>query len=237
MTLDRAAVTAIVLAGGRSSRFGGPKLAAEVDGATILDHALRAVASVAGEIVLAGTSTVASAAIVGRPVRVVIDEASFAGPLAAVAGALRTIETEFAIVAGGDMPGLVPSVLGAMLGRFDTRSDIDAVVLHDGARRQVLPIALRVGTAAAAAAEALAAGDRSLVRFLDRLRCAAARGRVARPRSGSPDSAHTRAAENPRNGMTARESDGRRATRRRKRLRPPIQATQVLQSEGRPSPW
>ena len=172
MTLDRSAVTAIILAGGRSSRFGSPKLAADLDGATILDHAVRAVASVAAEVVLAGKAPVAPAAIDGRPVRLVIDEAPFAGPLAAVAGALRTIETDLAIVVGGDMPGLVPAVLDAMLGQFAARSDIDAVVLHDGARRQVLPLALRVGTATAAATEALASGDRSLVRFLDRLRCA-----------------------------------------------------------------
>jgi molybdopterin-guanine dinucleotide biosynthesis protein A len=172
VTIDRATVTAIVLAGGRSSRFGSPKLAEDLAGATILDHAVRAVAAVAAEVVLAGKAPVAPAPVDGTAVRLVIDEAPFAGPLAAVAGALRTIETELAIVAGGDMPGLVPGVLKAMLDEFAARPEIDAVVLHDGARRQVLPVALRVGTAAAAAAEALTSGDRSLVRFLDRLRCA-----------------------------------------------------------------
>ena len=167
MTLDRAAVTAIVLAGGRSSRFGGPKLAADLHGETILEHAVRAAAAVAGEVVVAGGH-------VGRAsVRFVPDEAPFAGPLAAVDGALRVIDTELAIVVGGDMPGLVPAVLDAMLARLAAASDFDAVVLRgDAARRQVLPVALRVAPARVEAAAALRSGQRSLVRFLDHIRCA-----------------------------------------------------------------
>jgi molybdopterin-guanine dinucleotide biosynthesis protein A len=169
--LDRGAVTAIVLAGGRSSRFGSQKLAADLDGAPLLDHVVRAVAGVAGEVVVAGAP---SPSIGGVRLRHVIDEIPFAGPLAGLELALRSVTSELAIVVGGDMPGLVPAVLEAMLGELaaDRPADAaDALVLHDGARRQLLPLALRVEPGRRAAAIALQGGDRSLIRFLDRLRC------------------------------------------------------------------
>lgn len=177
---SRSATTGIVLAGGRSSRFGGPKLAAELHGITVLEHAIRAVAAVAAEIVVAGGQSTPPdprdvpnlpKSIDGRRVRVVVDDAAFAGPLAALAGTLRAVTSELAIVVGGDMPGLVPAVLQAMVDRLLT-DDVDAVTLQDPAHRQMLPLAIRVGPAQFAATDALAAGDRSLVRFLDRMRSA-----------------------------------------------------------------
>lgn len=169
----RPGVTAIVLAGGRSSRFGGPKLAAELDGATLLDHALRAAASVADDIVVAGPSLPAKPDLAAGSIRLVVDAEHFAGPLAALAGALRETSTDLAIVVAGDMPGLVPAVLGSMVERLGADRDIDAAHLASptpSPHRQVLPLALRVGPASKAAAEALAAGDRSIIRLLDRLR-------------------------------------------------------------------
>jgi molybdopterin-guanine dinucleotide biosynthesis protein A len=173
-------VTAIVLAGGRSSRFGGQKLAAEVDGVTLLDHAIGAVRALADEIIVAGPASLAPAPTMATtttpapPIRTLADEESFAGPLAALAGALRVTRTDLAIVVGGDMPGLVTSVLEAMLGRLAPDDDLDGVLLASEApepqHRHVLPLALRVTTAFRAADEALSAGDRSLVRLLDRLR-------------------------------------------------------------------
>ncbi|MFN8623891.1 MAG: NTP transferase domain-containing protein, partial [Chloroflexota bacterium] len=50
-------VSAIVLAGGRASRFGADKLAASLDGVPLLHHAVRAVSAVPGAtevIVVAG---------------------------------------------------------------------------------------------------------------------------------------------------------------------------------------
>ncbi len=181
MTLDRASITAVVLAGGRSSRFGSPKLEADLDGSTLLDHALRAVAGVAGEIVVAGAAneeqapgqvTTLPSTVDGVRIRRVTDDEAFAGPLAGLDGAIRSVETDFAIVAGGDMPALVPVVLDAMLAWLAASPDVDAVALHDGSRRQVLPLALRVEPARVAATEALRSGDRSLAGFIDRLRCA-----------------------------------------------------------------
>jgi molybdopterin-guanine dinucleotide biosynthesis protein A len=183
----RSATTAIVLAGGRSSRFGSPKLAAELDGVTVLEHAVRAVEAVAGELIIAIDPSKLPESVAARPIRAVADDEPFAGPLAALAGALRTVTSELAIVVGGDMPGLVPAVLEAMVDLL-ANDDIDAVTLQDATHRQVLPLAIRVGRARIAAADAMAAGDRSLVRFVDRLRSAelaAAAWRTLDPDGGS----------------------------------------------------
>lgn len=189
MTRIRPAVTAIVLAGGRASRFGGQKLTAELQGATILQHVLQAVEAVADEIVVAGDASTVPEVFASR-IRVVADAEPFAGPLAALEGALRTVTSDLAILVGGDMPGLVPAVLGAMVQRLAGAADVDAVVLHDPAHRQVLPLALRIVPAQAAATATLAAGGRSLVRFLDGLRMAelpAAQWRALDPAGRSLD--------------------------------------------------
>lgn len=168
-------VTAIVLAGGRSARFGGPKLEATIDGETILDRALRAVDKVASAIVVAGPPR-RGAATLEATVRTVPDDQPFAGPLAALSGALRATSTELAIVIGGDMPALVPAVLGLQLDRLRSDPPVDAVILEGidvPTRIQPLPLAVRVGAGSAAATGALAAGDRSLVSLLARLRSVA----------------------------------------------------------------
>lgn len=164
-------VTAIVLAGGRSARFGGPKLEATIHGATILDRALGAADEVASAIVIAGPAP-ARASNRDATVRAVPDNEPFAGPLAALAGALLASSTELAIVVGGDMPAMVPAVLVLQLDRLRSDPSIEAVTLEgidDPARAQPLPLALRVGAGSTAASEALAVGDRSLVRLLARL--------------------------------------------------------------------
>lgn len=181
--MARRDVTAIVLAGGRSTRFGGSKLEMLVAGERLLDRALRAVSTVAaqivvaapalsGDIVQAGPATPITATIRFAP-----DDEPFGGPLSAIAGVLAALTTDLALVVGGDMPGLVPAVLELILDRLAGSSDVDAVLLaapprtpDEAAKTQVLPLALRVGPASMAAAEALREGDRSLIRLLGRLR-------------------------------------------------------------------
>jgi molybdenum cofactor guanylyltransferase len=168
-------VTGIVLAGGQSSRFGADKLASIIDGRTLLERAVDAVGSVAGAILVAGPVEPGADLRIAPLVRFIRDAEPFAGPLAALAGTLSETATELAIVVGGDMPGLVPVVLGSMLERLDADPKLDAVVLGATAadaptKRQVLPVAVRVGPAAAGAKAALDAGDRSLVGFLRRIR-------------------------------------------------------------------
>ena len=53
------AVSAIVLAGGRSARFGRDKLAVSIDGRPLLHHAAEAVAAVATDIIVIAPPDVA----------------------------------------------------------------------------------------------------------------------------------------------------------------------------------
>lgn len=164
--------TGIVLAGGRSARFGADKLTEPIDGQPLLDRAIAAVAAATDEVVVAGR-TIAAAS---QPIRGVPDVEPFGGPLVALRGALREAHGTTAVVVGGDMPGLVADVLRAMLERLEEDRSIEAVILgRPGAGvtpdepRPVLPVVLRVEPAAAAADSALAEGQRSLQALLDHL--------------------------------------------------------------------
>jgi len=177
-------VTGIVLAGGRSSRFGSPKLEARVGEVTLLGAAIAAVSSVSDGVIVAGPSLPEGYRAGRVPVALLRDRAPFEGPLAALAGVLATagptVLDGLAIVVAGDMPGLVPAVLGLLLDHLEADLDLDAVLLAPPGpggldaqpKPAVLPLALRIGPAAAAAATALGAGDRSLVGLIARLRSA-----------------------------------------------------------------
>lgn len=176
-------VIGIVLAGGRSSRFGGDKLAADLDGESILAATIAAVASAAETVIVAGPELPDRSRVDDANVALIRDDEPFAGPLAALGGVLRDADadpTDLTIVVGGDMPRLMPAVLRSMLDVLREDDAIDAVLLgrpETGSpadagrppRRPVLPLAVRVGAAARAAAFALASGDRSLQALVDRL--------------------------------------------------------------------
>lgn len=171
----RPGTTAIVLAGGRSARFGSDKLAADLGGRSLLTATIEAVAPVVEGIVVAGPALPADlrGGIGELPIALVHDRESYGGPLAALANVLgfgAPDDDEILLVVGGDMPSLVPAVLELMVDHLRSQPGIDAVVLDRPPRRQTLPLAARRAAASRAAADALAAGDRSLVRLLDRLR-------------------------------------------------------------------
>jgi molybdopterin-guanine dinucleotide biosynthesis protein A len=167
-------VSAVVLAGGRSSRFGASKLEAELDGTSVLEHAIRAVAAVAADIVVAlpaaGSSSEPTVGeIPGEAVvRFVRDPEEYGGPLVGLEAALAAASGRLAIVVGGDMPRLQAAVLGAMLDGLEPQTSygegrlIEAVVLTSDGLRRALPIALRVDAARSAIAATLGRGERSL---------------------------------------------------------------------------
>jgi molybdopterin-guanine dinucleotide biosynthesis protein A len=166
-------VTAIVLAGGASTRFESDKLAAELQGESLLARTIAAVAPLADGVIVAGPRLPEGLVAEDVPVALIADDAPFAGPLAALANVLSTgtfTQTDLGIIVGGDMPVLVPAVLVRMLDVLDQDQVIDAVLLgREGQRRQVLPLAVRLEPAARAAHAAVEAGERSLQAFIDRL--------------------------------------------------------------------
>jgi molybdenum cofactor guanylyltransferase len=168
------AATAIVLAGGRSSRFGRNKLAEPVGGRPLLDHAILAVAAVTRE-VLVLVPPVGEAPRLPRSadsavkISALRDPEPFGGPLVAVLAGLERAREPFALIVAGDMPRLSRDVLAALLRALDA-SDADAVALVFRGRRQPLPLGLRVGAATGATRRLLADGVRSLLSLADALR-------------------------------------------------------------------
>lgn len=107
----------------------------------------------------------------GVPVRSAHDAVEADGPLAGVLAGLLTADTELAIVAGGDMPTLVTSVLLELL-RVGLEAPVDAVALQEGDGFRPLPLVLRVAPAAATARALLHDGERRLRALPEALRMA-----------------------------------------------------------------
>jgi molybdopterin-guanine dinucleotide biosynthesis protein A len=168
--------TGIVLAGGRSTRFGEDKLAADAGGRPLLHLAIDAVAGVVDEIVVVvGADAPAPVLLPYVPVPVVVarDAVAGQGPLAGLAAGLAAASHPLALLAGGDQPALQPALLRELLRRLDAGAGgaaLDIVGLEEDGRLRPLPVALRVASVRPAADAALAAGTRSLVGLFGRLR-------------------------------------------------------------------
>ncbi|MEO8468401.1 MAG: molybdenum cofactor guanylyltransferase [Chloroflexota bacterium] len=161
-------VTAIVLAGGRSSRFGSDKLAFEIDGRTMLERAVAAVTAVTSRVVLVLAPGVEMPATLDATnVTVVHDPTAFEGPLAGLAAALASIDTPVALVVAGDMPRMVPAVLQRLASTVETERP--AVNLEVPRRMQPLPMAISVEAVRPVAAALLERGERSLRALLTEL--------------------------------------------------------------------
>ncbi|GAA0210674.1 molybdenum cofactor guanylyltransferase [Halobaculum roseum] len=187
----------VVLAGGRSTRFGDrEKAVAKVAGAPMIVRVIDRLASAVGRTVVncrRDQRPVIADALGSRPVRFAIDPVADAGPVAGMATGLEAAAdagATRALVVGCDMPGLDAATACALAARLDGGdsdhndsggghrdandatggggSDADAVVPVADGRRQPLGAVYRV----APAVEACAAvrDDGPLTAVLDRLR-------------------------------------------------------------------
>lgn len=160
------AVTGVVLAGGRSRRFGGDKLGEDLEGSPLLHHAVGRVARICGSVVVVIAPGVPEPAMPEEvAVRLVRDEIADEGPLRGAAAGLSAAETEWAVLAGGDMPDLQPPVLEEML-RIGRDAET-SVALSDHGRARPLPCVLLRRPALEAAERLLRAGRRSLRELLE----------------------------------------------------------------------
>lgn len=157
--MSRTSVSAIVLAGGRSSRFGRDKLVEDVGGQRLLDLSVAAVRLHADEIVVViGPDADTS---IGGDVRIVRDPVAFQGPLVGLLTGLRAVRGAVALVVGGDMPMLAPEVAALLLAPL-AEPEPDGVVLEHDGRPRPLPLAIRPARAAPVADRLVAAGERRL---------------------------------------------------------------------------
>ena len=152
----RAGVAAVVLAGGRSRRFGRDKLAAEVDGRSLLDGVLGAAVRHAAVVVAVGPPRGTGSA----GVHLVREEPAYAGPLAAVAAGVREVVALDAssalgvvLVLAGDLvdpEGALPVLLAALAAPTDGPAPDAAVLVDTAGHRQPLLAAYRLAPLATA---------------------------------------------------------------------------------------
>lgn len=161
------AASGIVLAGGRSTRFGRDKLVESVGGRPLVHHAVLAVAQATTEVLVVigpvgDGPSLPDAREVGVPIRLVRDPGPGGGPLVGLLAGLERARESSVVAVGGDMPSLAPDVIRVLLRALAATADVDAVALERRGRREPLPIVLRTGAATQAAARLLADGERSL---------------------------------------------------------------------------
>ncbi|MBM4353801.1 MAG: molybdenum cofactor guanylyltransferase [Deltaproteobacteria bacterium] len=118
--------TAIVLAGGRSTRMGTDKSLLDLSGRPLIAHVVDQVRPQASRVLLSAP-TCERFSFLGLPVA--LDRIAGAGPLAAVASALEDSTTDWNLVVPCDMPR-VPARLVTQM--FRMREGVDAVVPTSG---------------------------------------------------------------------------------------------------------
>jgi molybdopterin-guanine dinucleotide biosynthesis protein A len=96
--MSSVAVTVVVVAGGRASRFGSDKLAATLHGTPLLDHLLGSLPE-EWPVVAVGSPRVTP-----RRVAWTRENPPGGGPLAAIAAGMEHVATELVAVLAGDMP-------------------------------------------------------------------------------------------------------------------------------------
>lgn len=153
-------VTAIVLAGGRSRRFGSDKLAADLNGTTVLDRLLAGLPAF-WPIVLVGPCRT-----VCREVTWVRESPPGGGPLAGVAAGTALVTTDVTVVVAGDMPWAAPLLPLLAETLAQAAPGIGAVVGRDG-EGQANPLLAAYRTAAVRAHVPTPAHDRPAKLLLD----------------------------------------------------------------------
>ncbi|MGH2679966.1 MAG: molybdenum cofactor guanylyltransferase [Actinomycetota bacterium] len=155
-------VLGIVLAGGRSTRFGRDKLAEEIFGRPLLHHPILHLLEVCDRVVVViGPQADEPSVPAGAQVAFTRDSTADEGPLRGLAAGLEITDATWAVVVGGDMPDLQPPVLQEML-RASRETGAVAVALSDGGEARSLPCVVRTQPAADASAILLGRGRRSL---------------------------------------------------------------------------
>jgi len=159
----------IVLAGGRSSRFGRDKLAELIDGEPLLWRPIRALAD-AGCVEVAVVVSPAGVAPdppggVGSRIRLVRDAEAFGGPLSGVRSGLAIVTAvagdATVLVVGGDQPSLAPAVLRDLATQVGPGRWALALADRTG-RMRPLPMAVAARPALSAATALLDEGERRL---------------------------------------------------------------------------
>lgn len=148
--------------------MGSDKRSLPVDGEPLLRRVLRAVATVADDLVVVESdrSPVPRELLTGFAVRVVRDEWPDAGPLAGIEAGLRAASAPVAFVTGSDVPWLEPALLRLLIDELS--DDAEAAVIASDRKLEPLLGVYRSRVSEVARA-LLADGERRLGALLDQL--------------------------------------------------------------------
>ncbi len=116
-------VSGIVLAGGKSRRFGSDKALAQLAGQALIAHVIAALASLTAEIIIVGREHAPASAL---PIRTAPDVFPDHGSLGGLYSGLEEMGTPYGIAVACDMPLLDPKVLRSLLSRANV--DVDVVI-------------------------------------------------------------------------------------------------------------
>lgn len=127
MSRSSSDVSALILAGGKATRFGGvAKHELLVDGATIFSRQVSVLSPRVAEIIVSSSRDMPG-------FRTVRDTVEGAGPLAGIAAGLAACRTSWLLVVAGDMPHITAALIDRMIeiaiGSYDPREHVslDAV--------------------------------------------------------------------------------------------------------------
>lgn len=159
-------ITAVVLAGGQSSRMGQDKGSLPFADETMLARVVRIVQEVAGEVIVVGQKQqFGGAPFTKLPVRFVHDPEPHLGPLAGIATGLAASTTDLNLVVACDMPLVNSAVLRRLI---DLRDEADICLAVVNGHASPLCAVYRRAVAMAAQ-ELLASGERRVMTLLDRV--------------------------------------------------------------------
>jgi len=156
--------TAVILSGGESRRMGRDKAGIEIDGKTLLQHAVDVLSPLFAGLLV---SVHAPRSDLGLPQ--VVDVFDGRGPMIGIASALAVIKTDWLFVAGCDMPYLSPELIRHMAGKRQGR---DAVLAEIGGRLQPMPAFYAKEVCLSAMQTRIEQGRRSLMRLIPSLHTA-----------------------------------------------------------------
>ena len=161
--------TAVIVAGGRSTRFGDrDKIVADLAGTPMIRRVADRLAGVCDRVVLncrPDQRAAVAAALDGLAASVsfALDPDPDRGPVAGIQTGLRAVETEYAAVVAGDMPFVDPDFVAYL---FDRAADHDAAVPRPGEWYQPMQAVYRAEAMADACDTALAASEDGEPRIL-----------------------------------------------------------------------
>lgn len=156
--------SAVILAGGRSVRFGRDKAEEVVAGRTLLQHVVDAAGPIAGEIIVVRAKGTSPQAVTSQTPLRHVEDVCEGGALAGLYSGLLASSQPAALALGCDMPLLSRQLLLHLWGLL--APDVDVVMPLWKGKEEPLHAFYRRSTCLAAIEKALDEGERQVIRLL-----------------------------------------------------------------------